>query len=144
MPSQPGSHLSNSPWAGIIKCFPARESLVSIIPAGDGKNDNLFLQCNSVPKRIWSITVFTYSTHKNYYYRITTYVKHPVRDNRATWVNIFLYFFSAIRTWLVAMSSSSWPATPTLLTSQPERGEHKEWLSLMASFPQGSSQVNFI
>jgi hypothetical protein len=29
--------------AGIIKLFPARESLVSDIPAGDGKNDNLFL-----------------------------------------------------------------------------------------------------
>jgi hypothetical protein len=30
---------------GIIKLFPARESLVSDIPAGDGKNDNLFSQC---------------------------------------------------------------------------------------------------
>jgi hypothetical protein len=29
----------------LIKLFPARESLVSDIPAGDGKNDNLFLQC---------------------------------------------------------------------------------------------------
>jgi hypothetical protein len=29
----------------IIKLFPARESLVSDIPAGDGKNNNLFLQC---------------------------------------------------------------------------------------------------
>ncbi len=28
--------------AGIIKLFPARENLVSDIPAGDGKNDNLF------------------------------------------------------------------------------------------------------
>jgi hypothetical protein len=26
----------------IIKLFPARESLASDIPAGDGKNDNLF------------------------------------------------------------------------------------------------------
>jgi hypothetical protein len=25
-----------------IKLFPARESLISDIPAGDGKNDNLF------------------------------------------------------------------------------------------------------
>jgi hypothetical protein len=31
----------NSPWPGIIKLFPARESLVSDIPAGDGKNYNL-------------------------------------------------------------------------------------------------------
>jgi hypothetical protein len=32
-------------WPEIIKLFPARESLVSDIPAGDGKNENLFLQC---------------------------------------------------------------------------------------------------
>jgi hypothetical protein len=32
----------NSHWPGIIKLFPARESLVSDIPAGDRKNDNLF------------------------------------------------------------------------------------------------------
>ncbi len=42
---QPGCHLPNSPWAGVIKFFPARESLVSDIPAGNGKTDNLFLQC---------------------------------------------------------------------------------------------------
>ncbi len=29
----------------IVKFFPARESLVSDIPAGDGKIANLFLQC---------------------------------------------------------------------------------------------------
>jgi hypothetical protein len=39
---QPGCHLLNSPWAGIIKLFPARESLVSDTPAGDGKIANLF------------------------------------------------------------------------------------------------------
>ncbi len=39
---QPGCHLPNSPWLGIIKLFPTRESLVSDIPAGDGKNDILF------------------------------------------------------------------------------------------------------
>jgi hypothetical protein len=32
----------NSPWPGITKLFPARESSFSDIPAGDGKNDNLF------------------------------------------------------------------------------------------------------
>jgi hypothetical protein len=36
------------PWPGIIKLFPARESLVSDIPAGDGKMANPFLQCNPV------------------------------------------------------------------------------------------------
>ena len=35
-------HQSNSPWPGIIKLFPARESLVSDIPTGDGKISNLF------------------------------------------------------------------------------------------------------
>ncbi len=39
---QPGCQWLNSPWAGI---FPPRESLVSDIPAGDGKMANLFLQC---------------------------------------------------------------------------------------------------
>ncbi len=29
-------------WPGIIKLFPARESLVNDFPAGDGKIDNLF------------------------------------------------------------------------------------------------------
>ncbi len=32
---------------GVIKLFPARESLVSDIPAGDGKTANLFLQCGT-------------------------------------------------------------------------------------------------
>jgi hypothetical protein len=32
----------NSPWPGMFKFFPARESLVSDIPAGDGKTDFLF------------------------------------------------------------------------------------------------------
>ncbi len=52
---QPGCHLPNSPWAGIIKFFPARERLVSDIPAGDGKTVNLFLQCSlpSIPSSIF-------------------------------------------------------------------------------------------
>jgi hypothetical protein len=32
-------------WSGFIKLFPTRESLVSDIPAGDGKISNHFLQC---------------------------------------------------------------------------------------------------
>ncbi len=39
---QPGCHQPNSPWPGIIKFFPGRESLVSDIPTGDGENDNFF------------------------------------------------------------------------------------------------------
>ncbi len=41
----PAGMSPNSPWPGIIKFFPARESLVSDIPAGDGKAANVFLQC---------------------------------------------------------------------------------------------------
>jgi len=41
---QPGCQKSNSPWPR-IKLFPARESSVSDIPAGDEKIANLFLQC---------------------------------------------------------------------------------------------------
>ncbi len=37
--------LTKLSWAGIIKLFPARESLARNIPAGDGKTANLFLQC---------------------------------------------------------------------------------------------------
>jgi hypothetical protein len=44
-PQPGGCHLPNSPWPGKVKLFPARERLVSDIPAGDGKNANLFLQC---------------------------------------------------------------------------------------------------
>jgi hypothetical protein len=42
---QAGCHLPNSPRPEIIKFFPAIESCVIDIPAGDGKIDNLFLQC---------------------------------------------------------------------------------------------------
>jgi hypothetical protein len=49
---QPGCHLPNSPWPGIIKLFPARESLVSDIPARDGKIIDLFLQCRHEVKRM--------------------------------------------------------------------------------------------
>ncbi len=34
-------------WLGIIKLFPARESLLSDIQAGGGNNENLFLQCEA-------------------------------------------------------------------------------------------------
>jgi hypothetical protein len=40
--SLPSRDEPNSPWPGIIKLFPARESLVSDILAGEGKNDKLF------------------------------------------------------------------------------------------------------
>ncbi len=37
-----GCHLPNSTWPGIVKLFPARESLVSDILAGERKTANLF------------------------------------------------------------------------------------------------------
>jgi hypothetical protein len=39
---KPGYHQSNYRWPGIIQIFPARESLVSDVSAGDGKTANLF------------------------------------------------------------------------------------------------------
>jgi hypothetical protein len=39
-------NCDNSPWPGISELFPARDSLVNGIQAGDGKIANLFLQCN--------------------------------------------------------------------------------------------------
>jgi hypothetical protein len=44
--SHPHPGLTKLSWPGIIKLFPARESLVSDIPVGDRKIANLFLQCN--------------------------------------------------------------------------------------------------
>ncbi len=38
----PGCHKLNSPWTGIHKLFPAWESLVYNISAGDRKMANLF------------------------------------------------------------------------------------------------------
>ncbi len=49
VPSRDVTYVPNSPWAGIIKLFPARESLVSDTPAGDGKTANLSLQCPFSP-----------------------------------------------------------------------------------------------
>jgi hypothetical protein len=46
LPVLSGGHQPNFRWPGIIKIFPARESLISDVPAGDGKTANLFLQCN--------------------------------------------------------------------------------------------------
>jgi len=50
---QPGCHLSNSLWAGTIRLFPPRESLVSDIAAGAGNVANLFY---SVPSETMTIT----------------------------------------------------------------------------------------
>ncbi len=44
-PSPGGMSLTKF-LAGIIYLFPARKSLVSDIPAGNGKIDNPFLQCS--------------------------------------------------------------------------------------------------
>ncbi len=51
---QPGCHLPKSPRPGIIQFFPAMESLVSDIPAGDRNIDNFFYSINQkfLPKAI--------------------------------------------------------------------------------------------
>jgi hypothetical protein len=43
-----GFHILIFPWPGINKLFSGRESLVSDIPAGDRKIENLFFQCNDL------------------------------------------------------------------------------------------------
>ncbi len=58
----PGCHLPNSSWPGIIKLFPARESLVSDIPAGDGKNCYIFF---SVRLTYLYIGVHVYTRKRN-------------------------------------------------------------------------------
>ncbi len=45
---QPVFNLPNAPSSEKIKLFQAREGLVSDIPAGDWKMDNLFLQCSII------------------------------------------------------------------------------------------------
>jgi hypothetical protein len=45
---QPVFNLPNAPSSGKIKLFQATEGLVSDIPAGDWKMDNLFLQCSII------------------------------------------------------------------------------------------------
>jgi hypothetical protein len=47
-PSRNVTYQPNSPWPGIIQIFPARESLVIDIPAGDREIANLLLQCNEI------------------------------------------------------------------------------------------------
>jgi hypothetical protein len=42
VPSRDVTYQTLPAWLGIIKLFPARESLVSDIPAGDGKIANIF------------------------------------------------------------------------------------------------------
>jgi hypothetical protein len=56
----PGCHLPNSPWPGIIKLFPARESLVSDIPAGDGKIVKLFFT-------VYSALALLYASLRNHF-----------------------------------------------------------------------------
>jgi hypothetical protein len=61
--SIPKRNETNSPWPGIIKLFTAMESLVSDIPAGDGKIATLFysVQC----KNIFAYTYEVQATHSN-------------------------------------------------------------------------------
>jgi hypothetical protein len=48
----------NSPWPGILHLFPARGSLVSDIPVGDGKNDNLFYSLGTKVYTVSSVQCF--------------------------------------------------------------------------------------
>jgi hypothetical protein len=76
--SHPSRDVTNqtlpSPWSGIIKLFPARESLVSDIPAGDRKIANLFYSVGT----FWELT---YPGQAGYgWWRMVEYIMlfHPL------------------------------------------------------------------
>jgi hypothetical protein len=76
---QPGCHLLNSAWPGIIKLVPARESLVSDIRAGDRKIVNLFLQCKMVfalPLKVHKIENFFGSDFELYTISLLVMLKY--------------------------------------------------------------------
>jgi hypothetical protein len=62
---QTGCHLQNSRWPGIIKLFPARESLVSD-PAEDGKISNYFLQCTLKTSKQYSSSTVVQQQQEKY------------------------------------------------------------------------------
>jgi hypothetical protein len=62
-PSPAWWSLTNSPWPRIIKLFPAMDSLVSDIPAGDGKIVNLFLQCRNCSTLSCSTYIYSLISH---------------------------------------------------------------------------------
>ncbi len=67
--------------------FPGQGEFDKYHPGWGRENDNL---CYSVMAGLKAFYPLPYlRTHKNYYYRITTHVKHSARHNRATRVNIF-------------------------------------------------------
>ncbi len=71
---------TDSLWPGIIKLFPVRKSLVSDIPAGDGKTANLFLQCYN-NKFSWS----------------------PCSPAPLLWSDFILQMYSSLPRWMVKL-----------------------------------------
>ncbi len=64
VPSQDVTYsIPDSPWAGKIKLFPPRESLVSDIPAGDGNAANLFGQCRTKICFLWRASLVSSVWH---------------------------------------------------------------------------------
>jgi hypothetical protein len=77
---QPGCHLPNSSWQGIIKSFTARESLVRDIPAGDGKMANLFLQCmDNIPIEACRLFLAYFRPKPSFFYTSQAIV--PFQEN---------------------------------------------------------------
>ncbi len=109
---QQGYHQPNSRWPGIIKFFPARESLRSDIPAGDGKIANPFLQCSYPPPyeqrffhhdgmyaKNWSLPLYVYSLARtfrsNYQLElaIVTLSEYLYKFSKLDRYQCFLFFF---------------------------------------------------
>jgi hypothetical protein len=83
-PSPAGGHSPNSPWAGIIKLLPPRESLVSDIQAGNGNVASLFLPC-SYTHFLPSFCFFGSSSRPQ---------THVIRDGTPHKVHIYLEYHS--------------------------------------------------
>jgi hypothetical protein len=56
-PSLAGMSPTKSPWPGIIKLLPARESLVGDIPAREGKSATLFYSAQISTKSLPTLSV---------------------------------------------------------------------------------------
>ncbi len=68
-------HWTNSPWPGIIKFFPARESLVSDIPPADGKIDKLFLQCMPSMNGLWQPKLLCVVSNKAVFFLLQCWLR---------------------------------------------------------------------
>ncbi len=83
-------NCTNYPKLGKIKLFPARESLVSDIPAGDGKMVNLFLQCRRCK---YDLSCFSLSISLLTNLKISVYMTVIIQGRSYQYKSLFSEFF---------------------------------------------------